>query len=79
MEAWATDTPIISIKDQGIADLIPYNEKAFLLAEMQSPESLKEKIIGEYNKKRDYPFNEKYDIKNTIDKFINSSFFKSDE
>lgn len=77
MEAWATDTPILSIKDQGIAELIPVNESDNLLADQQSPESLKEKIIGEYNRKRSYPFNENYDIKNTIKQFINYSFFKS--
>ena len=79
MEAWATDIPILSIKEQGIAELIPVNESDNLLADQQSPESLKEKIIGEYNRKRSYPFNEKYDIKNTISAFLNHSFFKSNE
>ena len=41
MEAWATDTPILSIKEQGIAELIPVNEKNNLLADKKSPESLK--------------------------------------
>ena len=77
MEAWATDTPILSIKEQGIAELIPVNESDNLLADQQSPESLKEKIIGEYNRKRSYPFNDNYNIKNTINQFINCSFFKS--
>ena len=77
MEAWATDTPILSIKEQGIAELIPINEIDNLLADKKSPESLKEKIIGEYNRKRSYPFNDNYNIKNTIKQFINSSFFKS--
>jgi glycosyltransferase involved in cell wall biosynthesis len=79
MEAWATDTPILSIKDQGIAELIPVNEKNNLLADKKSPESLKEKIIGEYKRKRSYPFNDNYDIKNTIKQFTNYSFFKSDD
>jgi len=79
MEAWATDTPILSIKEQGIAELIPVNEKNNLLADKKSPESLKEKIIGEYNRKRSYPFNDNYNIKNTIKQFINYSFFKSDD
>ena len=76
MEAWATDTPILSIKDQGVAELIPVNETDNLLADKKSPESLKEKIIVEYNRKRSYPFNENYDIKHTIKKFIKYSFFK---
>ena len=79
MEAWATDTPILSIKNQGIAELIPECEIDNLLAYEKSPESLKEKILGEYNRKRSYPFDEKYAIKNTIKEFINYSFFKSDD
>jgi glycosyltransferase involved in cell wall biosynthesis len=79
MEAWATDTPILSIKNQGIAELIPECEIDNLLADEKSPESLKEKILGEYNRKRSYPFDEKYAIKNTIKEFINYSFFKSDD
>ena len=76
MEAWATDTPILSIKKQGISELIPANEVENLLANEKSPESLKEKISGEYNRKRKYLFNEKYDIKNTISEFLNYTFFK---
>ena len=77
MEAWSTDTPILSIKEQGIAELIPSSERDNLLADKQSPESLKEKILGEYNKKRSYPFNDNYNIKITIKEFINYSFFKA--
>jgi len=79
MEAWATETPILSIKNQGIAELIPEKERKNLLAEEQSVESLKEKIWIAYNNSRSYPFDEKYDIKNTISTFINSPFFKSDD
>ena len=79
MEAWATETPILSIKNQGISELIPEYEINNLLADEKSPISLKEKILGEYNRKRSYPFDEKYDIKNTIKEFMNYSFFKSDD
>ena len=79
MEAWATETLILSIKNQGIAELIPEKERKNLLAEEQSAESLKEKILIAYNNRRSYPFDEKYDIKNTISAFFNSSFFKSDD
>ena len=79
MEAWATETPILSIKNQGISELIPEYEIDNLLADEKSPISLKEKILGEYNRKRSYPFDEKYDIKNTIKEFMNYSFFKSDD
>lgn len=79
MEAWATETPILSIKNQGISELIPEYEIDNLLADEKSPISLKEKILGEYNMKRNYPFDEKYNIKNTIKEFINYSFFKTDD
>ena len=79
MEAWATDTLILSIKNQGIAELIPEKERKDLLAEEQSPESLKEKILITYNNRRSYPFDPKYDIQNTISTFINSPFFKSND
>ena len=76
MEAWATDIPIISIKGQGIAELIPHNEKNNLLADEKSPLSLKEKIYEEYKRKRNFPFDSKYDIKNTINNFLLLDIFK---
>ena len=76
MEAWATDTPILSVKNQGISELIPANEVKNLLVDEKSAESLRDKILGEYNRKRNYFFDSKYDIKNTINEFINHSFFK---
>ena len=76
MEAWATDTPILSIKKQGIAELIPKHEVNNLLVNEKSPALLKEKILGEYQRKRKYPFDAKYDIKNTISEFLNYNFFK---
>ena len=79
MEAWATDTPILSIKNQGFSELIPENEIDNLLADEKSPKSLKEKILGEYNRRRSYPFDEKYNIENTIKEFVNYPFFKSDD
>jgi len=79
LEAWATDTPILSIKKQGIAELIPIKEIDNLLADERSPESLKEKILIAYNNRRLYPFDERYDIKNTIKEFFSFSFFKSDD
>ena len=76
MEAWATNTPIISIKNQGISELIPEHEYNNLLADPKSPSSLKEKILNEYNKKRDYDFDNKFNILNTINEYLNCSFFK---
>ena len=75
LESWSTNTPFIAIKCQGISELIPDYEINNLLADEKSPSSLKEKILGEYKKKRSFPFDEKYDIKNTIKVFMNYSFF----
>ena len=77
MEAWATETPFIAIKNQGIEELISQQERACLLAEAQSPYSLKEKILDEYHKKRAFPFDKQYDIKNTILAFLNKPFFNN--
>ena len=75
IEAWATDTPIISVKNQGISELIPEHELDNLLSDERCPESLKEKILAEYSKRREYKFDHRYDIKNTISEFLKLPFF----
>ena len=70
LEAWATNTPVISIEGQGFSELIPADETNNLLAKVRSPISLKDKILSEYNNRRSYIFNERYNIKSTIKKFI---------
>ena len=72
LESWATNTPFIGIEGQGISELIPDHEKGNLLAIKQSVDSLKEKILGEYNRRRSYPFVSKYDIKSTIKEFVDN-------
>jgi glycosyltransferase involved in cell wall biosynthesis len=79
LESWSTNTPFIAIKNQGISELIPENEINNLLADEKSPKSLKEKIYGEYNKKRNFPFDEKYDIKNTIYDFLSLAIFEKND
>ena len=79
LESWSTNTPFIAIKNQGISELIPEHEIDNLLVDEKSPSSLKERILSEYNRKRSYPFDERYDIKNTIREFFSFSFFKSDD
>ena len=78
LESWSTNTPFVGINNQGISELIPVHEIDNLLADEKSTSSLKEKILNEYNRKRSYPFDEKYDIKNSIKEFMSYSFFKSD-
>jgi len=75
LESWATNTPFVGIESQGISDLIPKKERKTFLAEVQSTESLKKKILLAYNNRKSYPFDERYDIKNTIKEFMNYPFF----
>ena len=76
LESWSTNTPFIGINNQGISELIPVHEIDNLLADEKSTSSLKEKILYEYNRKRSYPFDEKYDIKNTICDFLALNIFE---
>ena len=76
LESWSTNTPFIGINNQGISELIPVHEIDNLLADQKSTSSLKEKILNKYNRKRRFPFDEKYDIKNTICDFLALNIFE---
>ena len=76
LESWSTNTPFVGINNQGISELIPVHEIDNLLADEKSTSSLKEKILNEYNRKRSFPFDEKYDIKNTICDFLALNIFE---
>ena len=76
LESWSTNTPFVGINNQGISELIPVHEIDNLLADEKSTSSLKEKILNEYNRKRRFPFDEKYDIKNTICDFLALNIFE---
>ena len=76
LESWATNTSFIGIEGQGISELLPNNERQYFLAKKQSVESLKKKILTAYNIRRSYPFNLKYDIKNTIYNFLSLDVFR---
>ena len=57
------------------AELIPDNEVDNLLSEERNSDSLKEKILGEYKRRRSYKFDNRYDIRNTISEFLKLPFF----
>ena len=76
LESWATNTSFIGIEGQGISELLPKNDRKYFLAKKQSVESLKKKILTAYNIRRSYPFNLKYDIKNTIYNFLSLDVFQ---
>tara|TARA_B100000780_G_scaffold42879_1_gene26600 strand:+ start:1871 stop:3010 length:1140 start_codon:yes stop_codon:yes gene_type:complete len=75
LESWATNTPFIAVEGQGISELIIDEDRNAILAQVQSIESLKEKILIAFNNRKSYPFNKKYDIKNTILNFLSLSIF----
>ena len=75
LESWATNTPFIAVEGQGISELIIDEDRNTILAQVQSIESLKEKILIAFNNRKSYPFNKKYDIKNTILNFLSLSIF----
>ena len=77
LESWATNTPFIGIEGQGISELIPEKEKKSFLADEQSTESLKDKILIAHNNNRNYAFLSKYDIEKTICNFLSSDIFVS--
>ena len=70
LESWATNTPFIAIKGQGIAELIPDNKIDFHLAKPKDPESLKNCIIKLMQSDDQFIFNNNLKIENTIRKFI---------
>ena len=75
LESWATNTPFISIKGQGISELIPEKDREHFMAKEESVESLTEKILLQYNTRRDFPFDNNYDLNKIISKFLKQSFF----
>lgn len=77
LESWATNTPFVGVEGQGISELIIDEDRDAILAQVQSTESLKEKILIAFNNRNTYPFNPKYDIKNTICDFLALKIFKS--
>ena len=76
LESWATNTPFIGIEGQGISELIFIEDRNNTLAKVQSVESLKKKILIAFNNRKSYPFDLKYDIKNTIHDFLALNIFK---
>lgn len=75
LESWATNTPFIGIEGQGISELIIDQDRNTILAQVQSIDSLKEKILIAFYNRKSYPFNRKYDIKNTISDFLSLNIF----
>ena len=75
MECWATNTPFIAVKGQGIEELIPEEFKDKMLVTSCDEIELSEKILYFINNKIEFKFNTSFDIKNTITNFLKNKIF----
>ena len=76
LESWATNTPFIAVKGQGISEIIPDVNK--MLFEAENISQLVEKIIFFMNNSFTLkPVNE-FDIRNTISDFLTHDIFLDD-
>ena len=75
LESWATNTPFIGIKGQGISEIL--KEKIEMLANPHDYKNLANKITFFIENDEDIIFPDKYDIKITIKSFLALDFFKN--
>lgn len=77
LESWATNTPFIGVKNQGIAELVPDSER-MLVSEKDSNE-LAGKIKFFINNDFKLTTVEEFILANTISKFLLNKIFKADD
>ena len=76
LESWATNTPFIAIKDQGISEIIPQDHQERLLAKKSDVLDLRDKIYYFYNShSRNIDFDPRYTIQNLISRFLDHPVF----
>ncbi|MGY8987416.1 MAG: glycosyltransferase family 4 protein [Flavobacteriales bacterium] len=75
MESWATNTPFIAVKGQGITELIPSELKEKLVIGKSDVNQLIEKIDFLMKNPMILNFNQKYNIVNTISEFLKNKIF----
>ena len=75
LESWATNTPFIAVKEQGISEIIPKKYKEIMLVSKSNVIELSSKISYFIENKVDIEFDVSYDIKNTISIFIKNKIF----
>ena len=77
LESWATNTPFISVKKQGISEIIPklHKEKSEILK--SDFLNLSQKLVYFKKNKTNFEFDNKYDIKNTISLFLKQDLFNA--
>ena len=76
LESWATNTPFIAIKDQGISEILTENYQERLLAKKSDVLDLRDKIYYFYNShSSSFDFDPRYNIQNLISRFLDNPVF----
>ena len=75
LESWATNTPFIAVRNQGISELMPDEMKDRFLVPKSDELNLSKRILDFKNNTVLFPFDEKYNIKNTISNFLKNQVF----
>ena len=78
LESWATGTPFIAVENQGIEELICADNKEMQLITKGDYKELSKKILHFYHNKKRVVFNQNYNIKNTIGKFLKQTIHLND-
>ncbi len=75
LESWATNTPFIAVKGQGVSELLPEKYKDKMEIDKSDYQKLSEKISYFMQNRTNFEFDKKYDIKNTISDFLKYKIF----
>ena len=75
LESWATNTPFIAVKGQGVSELIPEKYRDKMEIDKSDYQKLSEKISYFMQNRTIFEFDKKYDIKNTISDFLKYKIF----
>ena len=77
LESWATNTPFIGVKNQGIAELAPDSER--MLVSEKNPNELVEKIKFFINNDFKLTTVEEFSLETTISNFLLNKIFRADD
>ncbi len=77
LESWATNTPFIAVKNQGIAELAPDSER--MLVSEKNPNELAEKIKFFINNDFKLTTVEEFSLENTISNLLLNKIFRADD
>ena len=73
LEAWATQTPFIGVRSQGISELAPIPD--YMLINKKDVISLQEKIVYFMDSDIVLEFDQSLSIRNTIQEFLEFNIF----